>query len=68
MLVAPVWQAAQSERTVYLPEGSAWTHAWSGEQYNGGTEVTVASPLGQPPVFYREDSPFADRFAELRML
>jgi len=68
MLVAPVWQPAQNERTVYLPEGSNWTHAWSGEQYRGGSEITVASPLGEPPVFYRSDSPFADHFAELRAL
>lgn len=68
VLVAPVWQANQSERTLYLPEGSSWIHAWSGKEYGGGNDVTVASPLGQPPVFYRADATFAEHFAALRTL
>jgi alpha-glucosidase len=68
VLVAPVWQANQSERTLYLPEGSSWIHAWSGKEYGGGNDVTVASPLGQPPVFYRADATFAEHFAALRAL
>ena len=55
LLVAPVWQAEQTERTLYLPRDS-WVHLWSGREFGGG-EVTVPAPLGEPPVFFRKDSP-----------
>ena len=66
LLVAPVWHAAQEERLVYLPEGADWVHVWSGEEFAGGEEVTVASPIGHPPVFYRADALFKETFAALR--
>jgi alpha-glucosidase len=68
MLVAPVWQAAQSERRLYLPAGCDWIHAWTGGTHAGGEEITVAAPIGQPPVFYRADASFAATFAELRTM
>ncbi|PDT39718.1 MULTISPECIES: alpha-glucosidase [Sinorhizobium] len=68
MLVAPVWQAAQSERTLYLPAGDDWIHVWSGREYAGGEEIMVPAPIGQPPVFYRSDASYAATFAELRNL
>lgn len=67
MLVAPVWQAGQGERTLYLPKGETWVHVWSGATFEGG-EATVAASLGQPAVFYRAVSPFAGLFAGLRAL
>ena len=66
LLVAPVWQAAQAERVVYLPEGAEWVHVWSEVAFAGGQEVTVASPIGSPPVFYRKGAAFAEMFAGLR--
>ncbi len=66
LLVAPVWQAGQSERTVYLPQGTDWAHVWSGSVHEGGQEVTIAAPLGQPPVFYRKDARNAELFAGIR--
>ncbi|WP_288430802.1 alpha-glucosidase [uncultured Agrobacterium sp.] len=66
LLVAPVWQAGQSERTVYLPQGTDWVHVWSGSAHEGGQEVTIAAPLGQPPVFYRKDARNAELFAGIR--
>jgi alpha-glucosidase len=68
LLVAPVWHAAQEERAVYLPRGSTWVHVWSGEEFAGGEDVTVASPIGNPPVFYRADASFKETFAALREL
>ncbi|AXV17395.1 alpha-glucosidase [Neorhizobium sp. SOG26] len=65
LLVAPVWQAAQAERPVYLPEGETWVHVWMGEVYDGGQMVTVPSPIGSPPVFYRKSSTFAETFKAL---
>lgn len=68
MLVAPVWQAGQAERTVYLPKGREWIHAWTGTSHAGGAEITIAAPLGQPPVFYASDAAMADLFAGMRSL
>jgi sulfoquinovosidase len=68
LLVAPVWQAGETERRLYLPEGAIWVHAWSTAEYDGGQEVTVTAPLGQPPVFYRSDAEFKSLFAGLRAL
>ncbi|WHA42642.1 alpha-glucosidase [Agrobacterium larrymoorei] len=66
LLVAPIWQAGQSERTVYLPQGTEWVHVWSGSAHEGGQEVTIAAPLGQPSVFYRKDAKNAELFAGIR--
>jgi alpha-glucosidase len=68
LLVAPVWQANQDQRALYLQEGSTWVHVWSGEAYSGGQKVTIAAPIGQPPVFYRSDAAFAVLFAALARL
>lgn len=68
ILVAPVWQVGQAERTVYLPKGREWIHAWTGTSHAGGAEITIAAPLGQPPVFYASDAAMADLFAGMRSL
>lgn len=68
LMVAPVWKAGETERTVYLPKGENWVHVWSGDTYAGGSSVTVAAPLGQPPVFYRQGSENAALFAAMRDL
>ena len=68
-IVAPVLDQGAREVTVYLP-ASRWVHLWSGETYSfeeEGAEVTVAAPLGEPGVFYKEGSPVAKEFlANLR--
>ena len=66
VLVAPVWHAAEAERQLYLPQGTNWVHAWTGQTFAGGCDITVAAPLGQPPVFYDPESAFAPLFAGLR--
>jgi alpha-glucosidase len=63
LMVAPVIEAGASMRKVYLPEGT-WRHLWSGEDFGQGWH-DVPAPIGQPPVFYRPASPFAQLFAEL---
>jgi alpha-D-xyloside xylohydrolase len=52
LLVAPVLQAGATNRMVHLPAGT-WVHWWSDATYVGPTDVTVAAPLGQPPLFAR---------------
>jgi alpha-glucosidase len=68
MLVAPVWEAAQDDRVVYLPQGEEWVHAWTGVGFAGGEKVRVAAPLGQPPVFYRAGCANEALFTALRNL
>lgn len=57
VLVAPVLEnCATCQRAVYLPAGD-WVHMWSGSTFTGPTFTSVAAPLGEPPVFYRDDAP-----------
>src|SRR6185369_3420176 len=54
ILVAPVWQDAQTTRTLHLPPGR-WVHWFTGTAYDGGdAPITVDAPLGAPPVFVRQ--------------
>jgi len=52
LLVAPVVVYGDRERAVTLPAG-AWVDWFSGEQYEGPGEVTVAAPLSKLPLFLR---------------
>ncbi|MTV81227.1 alpha-glucosidase [Secundilactobacillus folii] len=63
LLVAPVAQPAQKTWPVFLPDDQ-WVHLWSGKAYGSGTHQ-VAAPLGQPPVFYRQQSPYTKLFQTL---
>ena len=64
LLVAPVIEEGAVSREVVLPGEGPWRHCWTGEDYAPGHH-TVAAPIGQPPVFYRPESNFADLFARL---
>ena len=55
LLVAPVVEYGARSRRVYLPEGSRWTHAASGDTWAGGRWITVEAPLEEIPVFFRDD-------------
>ena len=68
MIIAPVWQAGKTEWSTYLTEGAEWTNVWSGKTFAGGRDATVGAPFGEPPVFYRTGSEFAELFAGLRKL
>ncbi|WP_027487523.1 alpha-glucosidase [Allorhizobium undicola] len=65
LLVAPVWQANQTQRSLHLPGPERWVHLWSGDVHDGGGEIVVAAPVGLPPVFFRASSPFAALFRTL---
>lgn len=66
-MVAPVIEQGAVSRQVYLPgeAGDMWRHLWTGADWQPGWH-DVPAPIGQPPVFYRPDSRFADLFAGLR--
>lgn len=69
-MVAPVLDEGAESVEVYLPAGR-WVHLWSGETYGtrttgAGVYETVEAPMGEPAVFYREDSAAGTRLrAEL---
>ncbi|GAA0262839.1 glycoside hydrolase family 31 protein [Cryptosporangium japonicum] len=54
VLVAPVLEAGARSRPVYLPAGARWTHAFSGEVFDGGTTIEADAPLEQIPVYLRD--------------
>ena len=56
ILVAPITAAGQLARDVYLPAGTAWTNAWTGEKTEGGCTIVVDAPIERIPVFTRGDS------------
>ena len=62
LFVCPVIRRGARRRRVWLPKGE-WIHFWSGKRYRGGRH-TVPAPLGQPPVFFRKNSPYAMLFYE----
>ena len=51
-LVAPILQAGQREREVYLPAGS-WKNLNDGREYTGGQTITCDAPLEYIPVFMK---------------
>jgi len=64
MLVAPVVEAGQSTRDVYLPAGARWVSYWSGEVFEGAQTVTLPAPFEQPVVLLREGSVIPLNMAE----
>ena len=52
-LVAPILEAGQRTRRVYLPQGAAWTSLDTQETFSGGCWVEVPAPLDTMPVFQR---------------
>ena len=54
VLVAPVTSFVARSRSVYLPDGAAWTDAFSHEVHSGGQWVSVPAPLERIPVFLRD--------------
>jgi alpha-glucosidase len=52
LLVAPVLQAGQTSRQVYLPEGD-WYDWHSGARFNGCAFLMVPTPMEHIPVFAR---------------
>jgi alpha-glucosidase (family GH31 glycosyl hydrolase) len=55
LLVAPVLEPGQRERSVYLPAGD-WRDYWTDQVHEGPGRVTVPAPLHHIPLFIREGS------------
>lgn len=54
ILVAPICHEHAFSRKVYLPKGAKWTHAGTGEVYEGGKAYEIAAPIDTLPVFLRD--------------
>ena len=56
ILVAPVLNAGETSRQVYIPEGNIWQDAYTGEKYDGGQWIEMEAPLRKIPLLYRTGS------------
>jgi alpha-D-xyloside xylohydrolase len=56
LLVAPITVEGMRQREVYLPEGTNWRDAWTGETYTGGQVICADAPLQTIPLFLKGDS------------
>ena len=54
ILVAPVCHEHAVSREVYLPAGTSWIHAGTGDAYEGGTSCQIEAAIDTIPVFLRE--------------
>lgn len=66
LLVCPVVALGARRRSVYLPRGTDWTNAWTGEELSGGQTVEVPAPLDRIPVFVRAGAPVGGEVWDLR--
>jgi alpha-glucosidase len=65
-MVAPVLDPGADAVQVYLPAGR-WVHLWTGNRYGSpqrGVYETVSAPIGEPAVFYKQDSEEGTRFRD----
>ena len=56
LLVAPVLTEGARSREVYLPTGTSWTDAWSGQSFEGGQHIEVDAPLERIPLYLRANT------------
>ena len=56
LLVAPVIFEGARTREVYLPAGTTWKDAWTGQVYLGGQTLTAAAPLEKLPLYLRGEA------------
>ena len=63
ILAAPVTEAGQRMRKVYLPAGCSWIDAYTSQEWEGGQWIEADAPIEKIPVFLR-----ADRAAELKQI
>ncbi len=50
-LVAPILEAGQKEREIYLPKNATWYDYWSKKRYEGGQWMTIPTQAENIPVF-----------------
>lgn len=53
LLIAPITAYQVRRREVYLPHGTSWRDAWTGQPYDGGQYREAPAPLAHIPVYVR---------------
>ena len=53
IMICPVSEPEKKTRRMYLTSGQ-WYNYWTDELVNGGSEITVDTPLDQIPIFIRQ--------------
>jgi alpha-D-xyloside xylohydrolase len=56
LLVAPVLTEGARSREVYLPAGTSWRDAWSGQNFEGGQRIVAEAPLERIPLYLRANA------------
>ena len=54
ILVAPICHPHATSREVYLPAGAEWTHAGTGEIFEGGRSYKIEATIETLPIFLRD--------------
>ena len=53
LLIAPVTEAQQKTKAVYLPQGADWYDFWTNEVINGGQEIECETPINIIPLYVK---------------
>lgn len=61
LFVCPVFEKGSKKMNVWLPDGD-WVNFWDGRKCEGGKCITVSTPAGFIPVFYRKGSKYKSVF------
>lgn len=57
IMVVPVTEYRMRSREVYLPAGTGWLDAWTGQRLTGGETIVAEAPIERIPVYLRGDAP-----------
>jgi len=49
-------QEGARSRKVYLPGGTIWTDAWTGQTFEGGHDLRAEAPLERIPLYLRANA------------
>ena len=56
LLINPVYEYRQTERSLYLPRSAGWYDLYSGKWYAGGQRMVAAAPYERLPVYVKAGS------------
>ena len=56
IMVCPVYEYEQRNRSVYFPEGANWYNFYTGAEIKGGQKLNVDAPYDRIPLYVREGS------------
>jgi len=56
LLINPVYEYRQTERSLYLPQSAGWYDLYSGKWYAGGQRMVAAAPYEKMPVYVKAGS------------